>query len=175
MAFLKSLIMENRCNLMDENTCIRLINSPIGTLFIRGNAEAVTAVGFDDNKVYTAEGELTAPVECCMRQLSDYFDGKRTEFNVPLYLDGTEFRIRVWTELRNIPFAHTQSYTFVANQIGIPKGQRAVGNANNHNPIMILIPCHRIIGADGRLVGYAGGLWRKEWLLEHERRVLGLT
>lgn len=163
----------NPYNLMAEYNCLRLINTPIGTIRIKGNADAVTAVEFDDKHEYYVEGELTAPVENCVKQLHEYFDGKRTEFTIPLQLEGTKFQSKVWEELRNIPFAETVSYTNITDNIGLANGQRAVGNANNHNPIVILVPCHRVIGADGKLVGYAGGVWRKAWLLEHEMRIAG--
>lgn len=173
MGFLTNPEQENLFNSMVEYSCLRLMNTPVGTLRIKGNAEAVTAVEFDDKHEYYIEGELTAPVEMCMNQLHEYFDGQRTEFTVPIELDGTKFQQRVWAALKDIPFADTVSYGTIADRIQLPKGQRAVGTANNHNPVAIIVPCHRVVGADGKLVGYAGGVWRKAWLLELEAKVAG--
>jgi len=158
---------------MVETSCIRLINTPVGTLRIKGNAEAVTAVEFDDKHEYYVEGELTKPVEMCIHQLHEYFRGTLTAFSVPVQMEGTKFQQKVWDSLMDIPFAEQVSYGKMAEEIGTPNGQRAVGNANNHNPIAIVVPCHRVIGADGKLVGYAGGIWRKAWLLEHEAKIAG--
>jgi len=104
-------------------------------------------------------------------ELKEYFDGRRTEFEVPLILDGTEFQKAAWQSLIAIPYGETRSYAEQARSIGRPKAVRAVGRANGDNHIAIVIPCHRVVGADGRLTGYGGGLWRKQALLEHERRV----
>jgi methylated-DNA-[protein]-cysteine S-methyltransferase len=103
-------------------------------------------------------------------QLDAYFSGLLQRFNVPLDPLGTEFQLQVWRELSRIPFAATRSYGAVAQAIGQPRSARAVGLANNQNPIAIIVPCHRVVGADGSLTGYGGGLPRKRWLLEHERR-----
>jgi methylated-DNA-[protein]-cysteine S-methyltransferase len=159
---------------MVENSCTRLINTPIGTLRIVGDAVGVTSVSFDNMDDYYVAGELTDPVSICINQLHEYFDGKRTEFTVPIQFAGTQFQQRVWRALEMIPFAQKVSYGYIAEQIGAPKGQRAVGSANNHNPIAIIVPCHRVVGADNKLIGYAGGLWRKAWLLDHEATVAGI-
>jgi methylated-DNA-[protein]-cysteine S-methyltransferase len=103
-----------------------------------------------------------------VEELEEYFQNKRTAFTVPLCLDGTDFQKRVWTALRTVPYGKTASYLDMANEIGNPKAVRAIGGANSRNPISIIVPCHRIIGKNGTLVGYEGGLWRKEWLLKHE-------
>jgi methylated-DNA-[protein]-cysteine S-methyltransferase len=108
-------------------------------------------------------------------QLEQYFDGHRTEFDLPLTLDGTAFQRRVWTALRGIPYGRTLSYGQLADQIGQPSAARAVGLANGKNPIGIIVPCHRVVGADGSLTGYGGGIERKHYLLAHERRVSGQT
>jgi methylated-DNA-[protein]-cysteine S-methyltransferase len=104
----------------------------------------------------------------CVRQLDEYFNGTRKEFSIQLDLRGTEFQKRVWQELLNIPFGTTTAYLKVASSLGDKKALRAVGRANGQNPIVILVPCHRVIGTDGSLTGYGGGLWRKEWLLNFE-------
>jgi len=101
-------------------------------------------------------------------QIEAYFSGRLQNFDLPLAPQGTDFQQRVWQALRQIPFGKTASYQDIARAVGNPKAVRAVGGANHHNPIAIIIPCHRVIGADGKLTGYGGGLWRKEWLLRHE-------
>jgi AraC family transcriptional regulator of adaptative response/methylated-DNA-[protein]-cysteine methyltransferase len=103
-------------------------------------------------------------------QLSDYFAGKRLEFDLPLAPIGSQFQTRAWTILRSIPIAETRSYSWMAEQLGDRGARRAVGRANGTNMICIVIPCHRVIRADGTLCGYGGGLWRKKWLLDHERK-----
>jgi AraC family transcriptional regulator of adaptative response/methylated-DNA-[protein]-cysteine methyltransferase len=105
-------------------------------------------------------------------QLEEYFAGRRLDFDVPLAEVGSDFQRRVWRELRAIPAATTRSYAEMAHRLGIPKGPRAVGRANGSNMLALVIPCHRVINADGSLCGYAGGLWRKQRLLEHERKYL---
>lgn len=106
-------------------------------------------------------------------QLRQYFAGERQTFNLPLAAPGTTFQQQVWHQLRQIPFGHTQSYGELAQRLGNKNAMRAVGAANGRNPIAIIVPCHRVIGADGKLTGYAGGLDRKIWLLQHEQRVAG--
>jgi methylated-DNA-[protein]-cysteine S-methyltransferase len=106
----------------------------------------------------------------CIAQLDEYFRGKRRKFSVNLDLQGTRFQKRVWQALLKIPFGRTASYREVAKAVGNSKAVRAVGNANRVNPVAIIIPCHRVIGSDGSLVGYGSGLWRKRWLLAHEQK-----
>ncbi|MBN1937224.1 MAG: methylated-DNA--[protein]-cysteine S-methyltransferase [Anaerolineae bacterium] len=107
-------------------------------------------------------------IEMALVQLDEYFSGVRRVFDLPLGLHGTEFQQRVWRQLLEIPYGQTASYAEVARALGNPQAVRAVGLANGKNPISIIVPCHRVIGSDGNLVGYGGGLWRKEWLLKHE-------
>jgi methylated-DNA-[protein]-cysteine S-methyltransferase len=102
------------------------------------------------------------------KQFEEYFNGTRKTFDIPLSPEGTEFQKKVWTELLNIPYGETTTYQQMANKLGDPKVIRAAASANGKNPISIVIPCHRVIGSDGSLTGYAGGLHRKKWLLEHE-------
>ena len=118
------------------------------------------------------DGELFAEAAS---QLEQYFDGERTEFDLRLTLDGTAFQRRVWSALRGIRYGQTISYGQLAGQIGQPSASRAVGLANGKNPIGIIVPCHRVVGADGSLTGYGGGIERKHYLLAHERRVSGQT
>jgi len=108
----------------------------------------------------------------CAHELDEYFNGTRKIFDVPLMPRGTPFREKVWAELELIQFGNTISYAELAGRVGNPKASRAVGSANGKNPIWLIIPCHRVITSDGSLGGYAGGLWRKEWLLEHEGVIL---
>ena len=113
--------------------------------------------------------ELTSVKE----QLDEYFAGSRRRFNLPLHSEGTLFMEKVWSKLRTIPFGETWSYGELAKQIGNPKASRAVGLANGRNPIAIIVPCHRVIGANGTLTGFGGGIERKKWLLEFEARAAG--
>jgi methylated-DNA-[protein]-cysteine S-methyltransferase len=112
--------------------------------------------------------EIPESLQDCVQQLSEYFNDTRKEFNLKLNPQGTEFQKRVWNELLNVPFGKTRTYSEQSKKLGNIKAIRAVASANGKNPIWIIIPCHRIIGSDGSLTGYAGGLWRKKWLLEHE-------
>lgn len=141
--------------------------SRIGVLKISGSAAGVQSVEFlDDAKSTRAP---TPPcLEDCVAQLDDYFAGSRTSFSVKLDPQGTDFQKRVWRALLQIPYGHTASYLDVARAIGNEKAIRAVGAANGQNPIPILIPCHRVIGSNGALIGFGGGIWRKEFLLQHE-------
>jgi methylated-DNA-[protein]-cysteine S-methyltransferase len=146
-------------------------NSEIGTIEIVGTGEGIVSLGFVD------EPDRDAPdyhqcLEPCLDQLDEYFHGKRRVFNLSLFLQGTSFQKKVWKALLDIPYGTTQSYADIARKIDNPNAFRAVGNANNKNNIAIIIPCHRVIGSDGHLIGYASGLWRKEWLLAHESKNL---
>lgn len=143
-------------------------SSEIGTIQIIGTEQGILSVNFVDNpKPYPKKIH-----EClvqCIRQLDEYFHRRRTTFSVPLEMQGTDFEKKVWTALLDIPHGETRSYGQIAEKIGHPKAFRAVGNTNRKNSVAILIPCHRVIGSDGSLTGYACGLWRKEWLLAHEK------
>lgn len=139
--------------------------SPVGRLVIKANGEAVTHVLFGG----AAENKPNAVTEQCARELSEYFAGKRKSFSVKLAPEGSPFRKDVWAALCGIPYGETISYAQLAKDIGKPKAVRAVGGANHHNPISIIVPCHRVIGADGSLTGYGGGLEAKKFLLDLER------
>jgi methylated-DNA-[protein]-cysteine S-methyltransferase len=146
--------------------------SPIGTLLLTGTKEGLTGLyletgGAASAAVMSAVRDPAAFAEA-KRQLQEYFDGTRREFSLPLLPEGTPFQQMVWEALRDIPFGTTISYQELANRIGAEKAVRAVGAANGANPIPIIIPCHRVIGADGSLTGYGGGIERKRWLLDHE-------
>ena len=140
--------------------------SPIGMLEIIGSDDGISSIAFVE------ETAASATIPACLRdgvnQLDEYFNHERTEFSFKLDLCGTEFQKRVWHALLNIPFGKTISYRDVALALGDLKAIRAIGRANGQNPLAIVIPCHRVIGADGSLTGYGGGLWRKEWLLNFE-------
>jgi methylated-DNA-[protein]-cysteine S-methyltransferase len=118
------------------------------------------------------EDESVEPFPETKRQLTAYFAGSLTELDLPLQMQGTVFQQRVWEALRTIPYGTTLSYGALAQQIGQPKASRAVGLANGRNPVSIIVPCHRVIGANGKLTGYGGGIERKQWLLNHERLTL---
>jgi methylated-DNA-[protein]-cysteine S-methyltransferase len=143
--------------------------SPIGPLEVSGTSEGIVSVTFVKTRLPN-DRKLPECVKEGIRQLEEYFKGARKNFSLKLLLQGTPFQKLVWQRLKKIPYGKLASYGEVARAIGKPNAYRAVGNANNKNPIAIIIPCHRVIGSDGTLVGYGGGLWRKEWLLDHEKR-----
>ena len=146
-------------------TCI--IKSPLGYTKISGDANGISSV-----IVLNSEEKITdiIPVELedCVMQLNEYFEGTRTQFDLKLNPEGTDFQKTVWKQLEQIPYGKTVSYLDLSKQLGDVKAIRAVANANGKNPLWIIVPCHRVIGSDGSLTGYAGGLHRKQWLLEHE-------
>lgn len=144
--------------------------TPIGTAKIIGDEEGIQSISVIDEEIETSSN-IPESLKECIVQLDEYFEGKRTEFDLKLNPQGTEFQRSVWNELNNIPFGKTRTYMEQTKQIGDPKAIRAVASANGKNPIWIVIPCHRVIGSDGSLTGYAGGIWRKKWLLEHESPV----
>lgn len=146
-------------------------NTPIGKIRLTDNGEAITSLSFvkvnDNNAVVQNETPL---LHRAFYQLDEYFRGVRRNFDLPLYPHGTEFQRKVWQSLLKIPYGKVCSYIDIANEIGNAKACRAVGGANNKNPIPIIIPCHRVIGKNGKLVGYAGGLEIKKFLLELESK-----
>jgi methylated-DNA-[protein]-cysteine S-methyltransferase len=151
-----------------------IVDSPIGRLLLQTDGVSLTGLymdvpgrpfpGMNDSE----EDANTGPLPEAVRQLEEYFAGNRRDFDLPLYLNGTLFQQRVWRALTEIPYGETWSYGELAKRIGNPNASRAVGLANGRNPIAILVPCHRVIGADGSLTGYGGGVERKQWLLAHE-------
>ena len=142
------------------------MNTPIGTLLIQASAQGITHVDFIDSE--TPANRPDALTTACRQQLQAYFDGKRKIFELPLDQQGTAFQKSVWNSLLKIQFGQAVSYRDIADMVNNRKAVRAVGAANGKNPIAIIVPCHRVIGADRTLTGYAGGLQRKAWLLEHE-------
>ena len=133
-----------------------------------GGQDSIRSLDFVDKEL-TGAADLPFCLKTCLKQIDEYFSGKRKEFLLKLDPQGTNFQKLVWQQLEKIPYGAVVSYGEIASVIGKPKACRAVGSANGRNPIAIIIPCHRVIGSDGRLTGYGGGLWRKEWLIEHER------
>jgi methylated-DNA-[protein]-cysteine S-methyltransferase len=148
----------------------RIYSSPIGLIEITEKNEFLTGLNFRDGAAESGKERVRSVLATCERQLDEYFSGKRFAFDLPLAFEGTPFQEEVWAALRTVPFGRTISYGELARMIGRPAAVRAVGAANGANPISIIIPCHRILGNDGNLTGYGGGLWRKERLLSHERK-----
>jgi methylated-DNA-[protein]-cysteine S-methyltransferase len=149
-----------------------LIESPLGVLLVTGDGESVTGLYTDQHgRPPTVLGERAdRALTHAREQLDEYFAGERDTFDLPLNAPGTAFQRAVWQQLCQIDYGHTRSYREVAEQLGNPQAVRAVGAANGRNPISIIVPCHRVVGSDGKLVGYAGGFSAKRWLLDHELR-----
>lgn len=142
------------------------ISSPLGITKIVGDENGISLISV------LSEGAISEKIpnelQEAVTQLQEYFEGIRTNFTLKLNPKGTDFQQKVWQELLKIPYGKTTSYLDLAKKLGDPKVIRAAASANGKNPLWIVIPCHRVIGTDGSLTGYAGGLWRKKWLLEHE-------
>lgn len=148
---------------------------PVGKLWIGEENGVITRlvyVDLDKGDVESFQEEKTPIIEKAATQLEEYFAGKRQDFDLPMAFQGTEFQKKVWQALMTIPFGKTCSYKDIAEQIGNPKGARAVGMANNRNPMAIIVPCHRVVGHNGSLTGYAGGLTAKEYLLDLEQKMI---
>ena len=150
-----------------RDLCVKYVQSPIGLIEIAGTADAITDLNFVDKR-QKADSHSNAVLYEAAEQLREYLNGVRKEFTVPLELKGTEFQKKVWQALLTVGYGNKVTYKYIAEVVGNPKAVRAVGAANGKNPISIIVPCHRIIGSDGSLTGYGGGIWRKEWLLRHE-------
>ncbi|WP_348811920.1 methylated-DNA--[protein]-cysteine S-methyltransferase [Flavobacterium maritimum] len=142
------------------------IQTPLGIATIVGDENGISVISVSE------EGEISIVIPSVLKeavsQLNDYFEGKRIDFDFKLNPKGTEFQQKVWKGLLEIPFGKTMSYLELSKKLGDVKAIRAVASANGKNPLWIVVPCHRVIGTDGSLTGYAGGLWRKKWLLNHE-------
>jgi len=144
-------------------------NSPIGVIEITADKKGIKRIDFIRTKKRINSSDISNQyLKNCLSQIDEYFKGQRKSFNVRLNLDGTEFQKKVWRELIKIPFGKIVSYGEIARRIKNEKGVRAVGQAIGRNPVSIVVPCHRVIGSDGSLTGYARGVSRKEWLLKHE-------
>jgi len=142
------------------------MDSPLGLIEIGATADGISSLLFVEQRRSTS---LSSPLlEMAQAQLDEYFSGRRRQFDLPLDLHGSAFQQRVWAQVNKIPYGQTLSYADIARALGNPRSTRAVGMAVGKNPVAILVPCHRVIGSDGSLTGYGGGLWRKTWLLRHE-------
>ncbi|MES2240802.1 MAG: methylated-DNA--[protein]-cysteine S-methyltransferase [Bacteroidota bacterium] len=150
----------------NNNPEIANIKTPLGIAKITGDENGISVISIVDEGDVTAE--IPAVLKEAVNQLNDYFEGKRSYFDFKLNPKGTDFQQKVWLGLLEIPFGKTMSYLELSKKLGDVKAIRAVASANGKNPLWIVVPCHRVIGTDGSLTGYAGGLWRKKWLLEHE-------
>jgi methylated-DNA-[protein]-cysteine S-methyltransferase len=154
--------------------CYTLIDCPFGRMFVQGDGQFLTGLFMPQHKGWRGPDaswqQSDAPFAIVREQLAEYFAGKRRQFDVPLKLAGTPFQQRVWQELVRIPFGTTITYAQLAQRVGMPTAARGVGHANGRNPISIIVPCHRVIGTNGKLTGYAGGMDKKQWLLDWECR-----
>lgn len=151
-----------------------IYTSPIGRIKIVADNDCIHALTFieDSDRISQVEAqESPAVIHQCIDELIEYFNGTRTKFTVPIHQAGTDFQQKVWKELYEVPFAKTMSYAELAKKLGDPKVIRAAASANGKNKIAIIVPCHRIIGSDRNLTGYAWGLAKKKWLLQHEFRI----
>ena len=168
--------------------CSQQITTPIGRMFAVADNRGLVLCEFHDRPMLPVQLQRVericggqpvdgsnAILEQTQRELSEYFLGQREDFTIPLILDGTPFQSRVWRQLLEIPFGKTTSYDAIADRVGRPGAARAVGRANGDNRIAIIVPCHRVINADGTMSGYGGGKHRKRWLLSHEKRGVQLT
>ena len=143
------------------------INTPLGITKISGDESGISVISILNDETEISP-EIPEILREAIRQLQEYFEGKRQDFSFKLNPSGTPFQQKVWQELLHIPFGKTTSYMDLSKKLGDVKAIRAVAAANGKNPLWIVVPCHRVIGTDGSLTGYAGGLWRKKWLIEHE-------
>jgi len=163
---------------MTVATYYSYVDGPLGRIFVQGDGQFVTGLFMPDHKGWhgpdPAWQQADAQFAAVRQQLTEYFAGDRQTFDLPIKLTGTPFQLRVWQELVRIPFGTTITYAQLAERIGKPTASRAVGHANGRNPISIIVPCHRVIGADGKLVGYGGGMDKKQWLLIWECRVMAV-
>ncbi|MDO5649433.1 MAG: methylated-DNA--[protein]-cysteine S-methyltransferase [Gallicola sp.] len=147
-----------------------IIEGERGKVYLGEKNGKIVLLSFDKEEIKGLKRERTPLLERGEKELLEYFKGERTSFDLPLEYQGTDFQVKVWKALEKIPYGETRTYQDIAEAVGSPKAFRAVGNANNKNPISILIPCHRVIGKSGKLVGYGGGLDWKEYLLGIEKR-----
>jgi methylated-DNA-[protein]-cysteine S-methyltransferase len=163
---------------MEPAIYTKYINSPLGELEISATDEYLTSVLFMEAQKKPSPRKIETDfvpeiINQYIEQITEYFEGKRKYFDLNIHHQGTDFQKVVWKELENIPFGKTISYLELSRRIGNEKAIRAVGTTNGNNKFSIIVPCHRVIGSNGTLVGYGGDLWRKKWLLEHEAKVSG--
>jgi methylated-DNA-[protein]-cysteine S-methyltransferase len=148
--------------------------TPVGIAKITAEDDFITAITITDNDEAIIEEPESVVLKMAIEQLDEYFAGKRKSFDLPIKQSGTDFQQQVWQNLLSIDYGTTISYAQLSNQMKSPLAIRAIASANGKNNLWIVVPCHRVIGSDGSLTGYAGGLWRKQWLLEHEATTLGI-
>jgi methylated-DNA-[protein]-cysteine S-methyltransferase len=148
---------------------VAYLQTPLGIAYVEGDTDGIQVVSIKDGTSLPSHHPIPEDLAPAIQQLTDYFNGQRTVFDVPLNPQGTDFQKRVWQELLKVPYGRTVSYLDLSRRLGDEKAIRAVAAANGKNPIWLIIPCHRVIGSDGSLTGYAGGLWRKKWLIEYEK------
>ena len=167
--------MQSDVLIFSRRTC----EAPFGVLTVVGSDLGIRYVMFNNDahpkpleRLHISDSEIHESVNDAMNQLEEYFDGSRRDFELPLDLQGTEFQVAAWNALAEIPYGRTASYGQQAASIGRPKAVRAIGGANGRNPVAIVLPCHRIVGADGSLTGFGGGIEVKKWLLDHEQSML---
>ncbi|WP_028667712.1 methylated-DNA--[protein]-cysteine S-methyltransferase [Runella zeae] len=148
---------------------VAYLQTPLGVTYIEGDADGIREVSILDDSLGLLTDTIPPELRQAHQQLGEYFRGERNTFDLQLNPQGTDFQKRVWEELLKIPFGRTISYLELARRLGDEKSIRAAAAANGKNPIWLIVPCHRVIGSDGSLTGYAGGLWRKKWLIEYEK------
>ncbi|GAB2981733.1 methylated-DNA--[protein]-cysteine S-methyltransferase [Mucilaginibacter puniceus] len=148
--------------------------TPVGIAKISSEDDFITAITITDNDEAIIKEPASVVQKMAVDQLDEYFSGKRKKFDLPIKQSGTDFQQQVWQQLLNIEYGTTITYAQLSNQMKSPLAIRAIAAANGKNNLWIVVPCHRVIGSDGSLTGYAGGLWRKQWLLEHEATTLGI-
>jgi len=147
------------------------VETPLGIAQLEGDEQGLARGSITKNEKESQTKTIPQSLQEASKQLIEYFEGKRTTFDIKLNPEGTAFQKKVWNELLAIPYGKTKTYKEMAKCLGDPKCIRAAASANGKNPLWIIVPCHRVIGSDGSLTGYAGGLWRKKWLLDHENPV----
>jgi len=166
--------LKTEAKLVDTKINSAIYISLLGPVEITEANGFITSISFEDELDYQVQTSVSDSVlQNAIQQLDEYFKGNRTSFSLPLSVNGTTFQQKVWAELQLIPYGQTITYQHLALRLGNMKVIRAAASANGKNPLGIIIPCHRVVGVDGKLTGYAGGLHRKQWLLEHEARVSG--
>lgn len=148
---------------------VAYLQTPLGVTYIEGDTDGIREVSILDDSPELLTDTIPPELRQAHQQLGEYFRGERNTFDLQLNPQGTDFQKRVWEELLKIPFGRTISYLELARRLGDEKSIRAAAAANGKNPIWLIVPCHRVIGSDGSLTGYAGGLWRKKWLIEYEK------
>jgi methylated-DNA-[protein]-cysteine S-methyltransferase len=154
-----------------SETTFTYYKSPVGLLKVGGTAQYINEISFIDDESNAGNASTNnLLLLSCVEELIEYFGGKRLSFDIPVRQKGTEFQSKVWGELLNIEYGKTISYMALAKRLGDPNCIRAAASSNGKNHVCIIVPCHRVIGSNQSLVGYAGGLWRKKWLLDHENK-----